>query len=309
MRIAVVLVTFNRLKCLKIALEKYENQTVSPAYLVVVNNASTDGTKEYLEQWNKTTDATFERIILHSETNLGGSGGFSLGLEQAMKLDCDYLFLADDDAYAEPDMFEKLEETEKHLLERERVAALCTSVISYGKNDLWHRRRIKKKLFTVTEELIPDSEYRKEYFDLDELSFVGALIKKTVAKEIGLPKKEYFIYYDDTEYSGRIRAKGTIYCVPAAKMNHNATPGVTVGWKDYYGLRNELDYIRLHFSKRYYIGMIVKEYIRRCSILAIVWKKKPKAHRVMFKKAIKASVHMQLGIDDVYKPGVDVNKI
>lgn len=50
MQIGVVLVTFNRLEKLKIALESFENQTCSPKYLLVVNNASTDGTGDFLTQ-------------------------------------------------------------------------------------------------------------------------------------------------------------------------------------------------------------------------------------------------------------------
>lgn len=48
MNIAVVLVTYNRLDCLKITLQRYASQTLQPAYVVVVNNASTDGTEAYL---------------------------------------------------------------------------------------------------------------------------------------------------------------------------------------------------------------------------------------------------------------------
>ena len=53
MEIGVVLVTFNRLEKLKIALEAYERQTVKPKYILVVDNNSTDGTREYLENWKK----------------------------------------------------------------------------------------------------------------------------------------------------------------------------------------------------------------------------------------------------------------
>ena len=52
MNFGVVLVTYNRLDKLKIALECYEKQSYLPKNIIVVNNASTDGTKEYLDEWN-----------------------------------------------------------------------------------------------------------------------------------------------------------------------------------------------------------------------------------------------------------------
>ncbi len=107
MKIAVVLCTYNRLDGLKIALQKYENKTVQPDFIVIVNNASSDGTRECLGVW-KEKKAPFKKIIIHNEKNTGGSGGFSRGVEEALNLDCDYMFLADDDAYAEPQVLEEL---------------------------------------------------------------------------------------------------------------------------------------------------------------------------------------------------------
>ena len=53
MKIGVVIVTYNRLDKLKIALKSYENQKIKPKYILVVNNNSTDGTKEYLDSWKQ----------------------------------------------------------------------------------------------------------------------------------------------------------------------------------------------------------------------------------------------------------------
>ena len=51
MKIGVVIVTYNRLEKLKIALKSYEKQSFKPQYILVVNNNSTDGTLEYLKEW------------------------------------------------------------------------------------------------------------------------------------------------------------------------------------------------------------------------------------------------------------------
>ena len=75
MKIAIVLCTFNRIDCLKIALQKYENQTVKPDFMVIVNNASTDGTKEYLDKWEGSPSSIKKFTINKILVDLGGSQG------------------------------------------------------------------------------------------------------------------------------------------------------------------------------------------------------------------------------------------
>ena len=75
--------------------------------------------------------------------------------------------------------------------------------------------------------------------------FVGCVISRDVLKKIGLPKKDYFIYYDDTEYSLRVRECTEIINVSAAVIIHK-TPKKDpkkknlIGWKNYYELRNSM---------------------------------------------------------------------
>ena len=73
--IGAVIVTFNRLEKLKKALQAYSEQTVQAKYIIVVNNASSDGTTEFLLEW-KSDDEGFEKVILNLPQNIGGSGGF-----------------------------------------------------------------------------------------------------------------------------------------------------------------------------------------------------------------------------------------
>ena len=70
MKIGAVVVTYNRLDKLKKALESFEKQLYLPAYVIVADNASTDGTAQYLRQWQK-EDAGFKKIILTMESKYG----------------------------------------------------------------------------------------------------------------------------------------------------------------------------------------------------------------------------------------------
>lgn len=308
MKIAVVLVTYNRISDLKKALKKYEEQLVLPQYVLVVNNASTDGTKEFLDEWFS-EEAGFEKVLIHNPKNEGGSGGFYLGLKKAATLDCDYVSLADDDAFADTSMIKSVQDYYYNAENKDEIAAMCTSVINHGKVDCMHRRSVEKRLLNVKCSWIPENEYKKDFFEVDELSFVGAIIKKDVIKKIGLPCKEYFIYFDDTEYSTRLRKQGKIICIPKSIMYHDSVIDGRVTWKNYYVERNSLDYIKKHYPVRYYYSLVIFEYLKKCTILAKIYKNRTKAQRIMFKTAIKDSLNNRIDVSSIYKPGVDIEKL
>ena len=302
MKIAVVIVTYNRLDCLKNALSKYENQTLQPCYMIVVDNASTDGTYEFLEEW-LSVESDINKIVVHNPKNTGGSGGFYLGLKESLKYDYDFVFLADDDAYAESDTFEKLFNS-CEIVNSPNTAALCTTVINKGKIDISHRCRIKTGIFSVRLKWIQELEYNHEYFKLDIVTFVGAAIKKSIIEKVGLPLKEYFIYYDDTEYFMRINEVGNTFCITKSRMIHDTDGKQSINsWKGYYDTRNWIDAVSRHFSIRYLKFATLSSYIRRCTVIAYIFRGRDYKFRKMCKIAIKDAKKHNLGISKDYYPG------
>lgn len=301
LRFAVILVTYNRLECLKIALAKYDQQTMPPKYIVVVDNASNDGTAEYLAKWQSVATDKYQKTVVRLSENTGGSGGFNRGMEEGLKLDCDFLFLADDDAYAEPDVFEQLNRAYQNLMDK-RISALCTAILNHGRYEVSHRCLIKKGPFRASLKFSAPEDYQQDYFKVDILTFVGAAISKEAAIAIGLPKKEYFIYFDDTEYSLRLKDAGDIYCVTSSVMHHDIENDRRSSWKDYYDTRNWIDMIHTHFSNRYYYTAIIEKYIRRCTILALIFRNRNKEHRKMCLDAISDAVNLRLGKNEKYMP-------
>lgn len=305
-KICSVLVTYNRLGDLKKTLQAYLNQTIKPDYLIIVDNASTDGTDKYLQEWVARNSNAMNLILVHSDTNVGGAGGFSLGIQKALELDCDFVFLADDDATPYEDMFEKLIDFYSRTSDKNEIAALCTAVIDqYGFSGI-QRGRIKRGLCSIKREKISQKEYQTETLDVDLLTFVGALIKKSVIQKIGLPISEYFIHEDDAEYSTRIRKEGRIVCVTSSKIFH-LNGGLNVkNWVEYYTTRNYIDYIGRHYPKRYVRYAIIDKYIKKCSVIALVMRHRSKEFRKMNLVAIKDGKAGRLGISNIYYPGKDI---
>ena len=104
-------------------------------------------------------------------------------------------------------------------------------------------------------------EYEQDTFEYDLSTFCGLVVAKEVVEKIGLPRGDYFIWYDDTEYSLRIGKYSKIYNVNAAKLNHKTVRTAETNkyliWKNYYMIRNRLDIMRNHFGMGGYMHEIM----------------------------------------------------
>lgn len=251
MNIDVVIVTYNRLEKLKKTLQCYENQTARFRNLIIVNNHSTDGTFEFLQSWSKKM-SSFEKHIINSEDNLGGSGGFFLGQKYSMQLNPDWIYLADDDAYPDSTMIEKFYEYISNH-NTEKISAICGAVYNLnGEISCQHRSTYSiTNLIHYTRKSSTFDDYKKECFEIDFLSYVCSFLNAKALKKYGLVNPNYFIYYDDTEHSLRLKKYGAIICVPSIKIEHEESGGSLnnnsdITWQDYYYYRNRNHMLKKH---------------------------------------------------------------
>jgi len=211
-----VVVTCNRCNLLKQAVEALINQTYVLNKIVIINNASSDGTKEYLDS------LSYEQlVVIHKDVNEGGAGGFFYGMKEAYNLGCDFVWIMDDDTICAPDALENL------MRDYEKI---CYRNIGFlGSNVLF-----KDGMPCFMNICRPDYMWNEFAEDgiirVTHCSFVAMLIPSWVIKEIGLPIKEYFIWGDDGEYSTRILQKYEGYICTKSKVYHymNANVGVDI---------------------------------------------------------------------------------
>ncbi len=244
---AVVIVTYNRLELLKECLACVCGQTIPFSRVIVVDNHSTDGTAEYL------ASRTDVEVIRETE-NLGGAGGFYDGLQRASQSPYDWVLIIDDDAMIAPDYMEKLLD---YANAHTGIYGFAGKVVTEGHIDVSHRRRITNRLLYV-ESNVATEEYQKESFSCDAATFCGLLLQGQKMREIGLPQKGYFLWYDDIEYCLRLQECGGVTVVPAAVLHHKTvlskegmvTKGVLhrIGWRQYYGYRNRYDTAKRHLG-------------------------------------------------------------
>lgn len=302
--IAAVVVTYNRLEKLKKTLLSYERQVRKPDYLIVVNNASTDGTATFLQQFRQ--ESILNVTIVNTERNLGGSGGFYLGEEAALKTDADWIMIADDDLYVGENYIEGLVKR-IHEHEENEVAIICGAVEERGKYSSVHRSKSTHKLFELGfHEPVGESAYKKEVFKPDFVSYLAIMINRIALEKAGLVQKDFFIWNDDTEHVFRLKKYGKILCYPQYLCYHDVDKeNSSLSWKNYYGYRNTLYFYREHYKLLFPIKTTV--FIAR-TLLSFLRGHTVEEVRLRF-AAIKDAWIGKLGENTKYKPGWKPSRI
>lgn len=261
-RVAAVIVTYNRLAKLPKTLETVLAQSYGCDWVVVVNNNSTDGTQEYLDGLSHP-----KLDILHLDDNLGGAGGFEHGMARGYNLGADYVWIMDDDCYPEARALEVL------LRQRDQASQSLGYDVPFACSLV---KFIDGSLCEMNNP-ITTWDWPRAYLDghnsllITECTFVSVLVPRWAIEQAGLPLGEYFIWFDDKEYTKRLnRAFGAGIIALDSQVVHDM--GVNAGvnyrmvdesniWKFEKGTRNQASY-RLHNEGRVSYVLYCRRVIR-----------------------------------------------
>lgn len=209
-KVIAVIVTYNRKELLKECVEAVLNQDYKNCDILIVDNASTDGTREYVKELLKNNRVHY----MNTGANLGGAGGFNFGIKEAYKLGCDFIWIMDDDCIVHKDSLVNLLNA-NDILNGEY--GFLSSKVLWKDNSIC-KMNVPKKRF---------SKWLKDYDTnmqkIEMASFVSLFIKAQVVKEVGLPIKDFFIWTDDWEYTRRISRKYACYYISDSIVTHKST--------------------------------------------------------------------------------------
>jgi GT2 family glycosyltransferase len=233
-----VIVTYNRKELLYECMEALLHQTVSTDILVV-DNASTDNTKEYIAPLLSKDSVHYH----NTKKNLGGAGGFHIGMKIAMKKGYDYVWIMDDDTIPEPTALEEIFKADQIL--DGKYGFLASAVLwTDGQACLMNIPGVSKKWLQGTK-----NDYVEQgMVGIKHASFVSVFFPREIIQEVGLPIKEFFIWNDDFEYTTRISQNHDCYYVSRSKVCHkmkaNTETDIVKDSPDrldryFYGYRNE----------------------------------------------------------------------
>ncbi len=204
--------------------------------MIVVDNASGDHTQQVLDRHDLPLQ------VIRSEENVGGAGGFRIGMETAYAAGWDRIWLMDDDVVPAPDCLATLmaideaclmcvrEDLEGRLVEK--------SAITF---DLRNPLAIKPKTASV-ETTYGTRDAMPPLVEIAVVAFEGLLLRREVVASVGLPDAEFFIFYDDADFALRAREAGfRIWAVRDAVLVRQlpfSQRHALETWKGYYMYRN-----------------------------------------------------------------------
>jgi len=247
-KVCAVVVTHNRPEELREVVIALQKQSSPPTWIVILDNASPIPASITLQEFDSIE-------IVRSETNTGGAGGFASGIKSALHKPVEWIWLLDDDAIPEPDALSSLLQVIPSAQQQsEHVGSICSSVYEFGSLAPLHRRH-----FLATwglETRLSEAKYTESLVKIDTGSFVGFLVSAKACRAVGLPRSDFFIAYDDTEYSLRLlRAGFTNWLAPNSKINHLRPAGARLrnspfGIKHFFNIRNRIIVARIYSKHR-----------------------------------------------------------
>ncbi|GAB3135415.1 glycosyltransferase family 2 protein [Tsukamurella serpentis] len=213
--VVAVVVTHDRAELLAKSLEVLSTQSRPVDTIVVVDNADQPEVRELVARQPVPT------VYLPSKFNLGGAGGFALGMLHALALGADWIWLADDDGRPEgPEVLATLLEcADRHgLAEVSPVVANIdapeTLAFPLRRGLVWRRER---------SELIDPQAPSDDLLPSIASLFNGALFRKDTVAAVGVPDLRLFIRGDEVEVHRRLVRSGLPFgtCLTTAYLHPN----------------------------------------------------------------------------------------
>ncbi len=259
MTTAIIILNYNSseetIECIK-SLKKVDTQN-SDLKIIVVDNHSREEEVEKLKKFLKSEKHPIHTIC--NDKNLGYSGGNNTGISFALKNGADYILVLNNDTIVDKNFLTPLIET----LESDDSIGAAVPKIFFAKGHEFHKDRYKKEdlgrviwyaggeidwmnvigKHTGVDE-VDDGEMYAQTRETEYATGACVLFRASTLKRVGLFDNAYFLYYEDSDLSMRIkRLKERVVFVPDSIIWHKnaaSTGGSGSDLQDYFITRNRL---------------------------------------------------------------------
>ena len=218
-------------------LESLQANDYTNHYAIVLDNASSDGSVEFIR-------SRFPIVqIIELKANLGYAGNNNVGIQAAVDQGADWIFVLNEDTILSPDCISSLIEVAENS---PRIGVVGPMVYHHDEPNViqsaggsigpsWESAHLAENESDIGQ----FQQARK----VDWISGCGIMVRRTLIEEVGMIDARYFYYWEETEWCLRAaRAGWSIMHVPAARLWHK---GVTRNYRPkplvtYYSTRNRL---------------------------------------------------------------------
>ena len=244
-RVASVTVTYNGAAVLRPHLESLRAQTCQLDEIVVVDNASSDETRQLM------ADEFPEVTLIALPNNVGVGGGLAAGLEYAaLKKRYEWVWTFDQDSIPAPDALERLLSAFEQASGENEVLAIIAPMCRNSETGMSYPPLSWQGSGFAPSEWAPSDNTHL----VDMVISSGSLIRSSAIAEVGLPRQDFFIDFVDYEYCLRLRRYGfRIGVVSEATLEHSIGSPASFSllgqekswadhapWREYYMARNEI---------------------------------------------------------------------
>lgn len=208
-RVCAVVVTRDRRDLLRRCLRAIDGQDRPVDRVVVVDNASADGTPDLMR-------AEFAHMaLLELERNLGGAGGFGRGMAWAHERGFDWLWLMDDDTVPETAALRTLLGGAARAPGRAPLLVASSVLWKDGRSHPMNLGLPRWRRRGELAEGVAHGLLLMRY-----ATFVSVAIRREAIDRFGLPLSHYFIRGDDVEFTARVLKDDPGFLVPESRVHH-----------------------------------------------------------------------------------------
>jgi rhamnopyranosyl-N-acetylglucosaminyl-diphospho-decaprenol beta-1,3/1,4-galactofuranosyltransferase len=189
--------TFNDADIIDRMLDAVQTQTRPPDAVLLVDNASTDGT----------LDRVFPECVtvIRNSENLGTSGAIPIGFNYALEHSFDCMWILDSDSVPEPEALERLLELYASWPQslRDETAFVACLPLDQREGRPWHGH-----LFTRHGRVLLAPAGEPRHYSCHVAIWSGCLYRLAAVRRIGLPNADYFMDRGELEYAYRVMKAG-----------------------------------------------------------------------------------------------------
>jgi len=273
--VTAVMVAYNRRELLEEALTALAAQSRPVDRLILVDNASDDGSGEFASEAMASETWRDRSRLIRLTQNTGGAGGFAVGIAAAAhaaegERETDWIWVMDDDTVPGPDALAgALATHERYRAAGQDDLAVMGSRVVWTDHEDHPMNTPKAKIGASASER--ERAASVGAMEIRSISFVSAFLRAARVRELGLPISDYFLWNDDFEYSARLLRGARGLYVPDSvvmhKTNIRGSSDQDPGPRFFLEVRNKIWVFRCSRAlkageKLLYIGATARRWVR-----------------------------------------------